>query len=161
MPAEADDDDAAVGGQSLYADEDDGQDGANADPNEFDQRPKECEPIGPAPSFELVSEFFEILQDLRSNKRGAKGSAEKKRATIHQMFIVSLCARTACSHCTDLGNHQGKRSTIRDTCCRAPRAARLARLEKTDGLSVLIDTRNGGAKSERISTRSFDSSCLT
>jgi hypothetical protein len=74
-------------GQSLFADED--RD-ANADPNEFDSRPAECEPVGPAPSFELVSEFFEKLQGMRGKRTagGNKGSAEKKRATIQQMFIV-------------------------------------------------------------------------
>lgn len=78
--------DDEAGGQSLYAEDET----ANADPNEFDQRPAECAPTGPTPSFELVSEFFELLQDMRGKRTagGNKGSAEKKRALVQQMFAV-------------------------------------------------------------------------
>lgn len=75
-------------GQALYADED--GDVNNPDPNEFDERPAECTPFGPTPYFELVSDFFEKLQDMRGKRtaKGAKGSAEKKRALVQHMFNV-------------------------------------------------------------------------
>lgn len=80
--------DVTTEGQSLFADEEP----ANADPTEFDERPVECNPIGPTPAFELVPDFFEILQDMRSKRTagGNKGSAEKKRALVQQMFTVCL-----------------------------------------------------------------------
>ena len=73
-------------GQSLFAEEET----ANADPNEFDQRPAECAPKGPSPSFELVSELFEMMPDIRGNRPagGFKGSADKKRSLINNMFTV-------------------------------------------------------------------------
>lgn len=79
-------------GQSLYADEE-GEE-SNPDPNEFDERPPECTPFGPTPYFELVSDFFEKLQDMRGKRtaKGAKGSAEKKRALVQHMFNVRLVA---------------------------------------------------------------------
>ena len=75
-------------GQSLYADEE-GEE-SNPDPNEFDERPAECTPFGPTPYFELVSDLFEKLQDMRGKRtaKGAKGSAEKKRALVQHMFNV-------------------------------------------------------------------------
>lgn len=83
-----------VEGQSLYAD-DEGEEN-NPDPNEFDERPAECTPFGPTPYFELVSDFFEKLQDMRGKRtaRGAKGSAEKKRALVQHMFNV--CSLRSC-----------------------------------------------------------------
>lgn len=81
-------------GQALYAD-DEGEVN-NPDPNEFDERPAECTPFGPTPYFELVSDFFEKLQDMRGKRtaKGAKGSAEKKRALVQHMFNVSIGQHT-------------------------------------------------------------------
>lgn len=85
-------------GQQLYAYDEDG-DFNNPDPNEFDERPAECTPFGATPFFELVSDFFEKLQDMRGKRtmKGAKGSAEKKRALVQHMFNVctsTLVCRT-------------------------------------------------------------------
>jgi hypothetical protein len=82
-------------GQSLYAEED-GEDENNPDPNEFDERPAECAPFGPTPYFELVSDFFEKMQDMRGKRtaKGAKGSAEKKRALVQHMFNVTYTLLT-------------------------------------------------------------------
>ena len=83
--------DAAPEAQSLFADEEP----ANADPSEFDKQPPACIPIGPTPSFELVPDFFEMLQDMRGKRTagGAKGSVEKKRALVQQMFVVRQSGR--------------------------------------------------------------------
>ena len=75
------------GGQSLFAEEET----TNAKWDEFDERPAECTPVGPTPPFELISEFFEGIADMRNNKRtagGTSGAATKKRALIHAMFTV-------------------------------------------------------------------------
>ena len=55
-----------------------------------EQRPAECTPVGPTPPFELISEFFERIADMRSKRPagGASGAASKKRALVEQMFIV-------------------------------------------------------------------------
>lgn len=75
-------------GQSLFLPEPEEAD--NADPNEFDERPAACEPIGPTPNFDLVTEFFEMIQEMRGKRHpgGAKGIAEKKRSLVSNLFKV-------------------------------------------------------------------------
>ena len=88
----ADDDDYEEG-QSLFRPEapvEDEPQNAAWDGDGRDQRPAECAPVGPTPPFELVSEFFERIADMRSKRPagGASGTASKKRALVEQMFIV-------------------------------------------------------------------------
>ena len=100
------DPDRSYTGQSLFnddsrlhhdhddADDDnDNEEGNAVADDEGEQRPPECAPKGPTPSFELVSEFFERIAEMRNvgAKRpagGAAGVAQKKRALVEQMFKV-------------------------------------------------------------------------
>ena len=83
-------DDEHEEGQAFFAPEEEVQNAA-WEGDGRDQRPVECAPVGPTPPFELVSEFFERIADMRSKRPagGASGTASKKRALIEQMFIVS------------------------------------------------------------------------
>ena len=89
------DPDRSYTGQSLFNNDadDDNEEGNAADDEGEQQRPTECAPKGPTPSFELVSEFFERIAEMRNvgAKRpagGAAGVAQKKRALVEQMFKV-------------------------------------------------------------------------